>query len=92
MSHKDENGERDFEGNPITLEDLNNFAQKANLDTSKCVILLHGVCGNGDVELDYFDRMFVQKGVDVINKDDEFEEVEQAISLEQLWIPDMFGN
>ena len=76
----------------VTLQDLNDFAAKANLDPAKCVILLHAVCANGDVELDYFDKMYCQNGVEVLNKDDEFETVEQAISLEQLWIPDMFGN
>lgn len=76
----------------ITLQDLNDFAKKANLDPAKCVLLLHAVCANGDVELDYFDAMFTQTDVEVLNKDDEFEPVEQALSLHQLWIPDMFGN
>lgn len=76
----------------LTLKDLNDFAEKSNLDPAKCVILLHTTCSNGDVDLDYFDRLYCQKGVDVLNKDDEFEKVEQAISLQQLWIPDMFGN
>ncbi len=76
----------------ITLADLNKFAEKANLDPAKCVILLHAECANGDVELDYLDRIVAQKEVEVLNKDDEFEVVEQAISLQQLWIPDMFGN
>jgi hypothetical protein len=76
----------------LTLKDLNDLAKKANLDPAKCVILLHGECANGDVELDFVDRMYPQKSVKVLNKDDEFEVVEQAISVQQLWIPDMFGN
>lgn len=76
----------------LTLQHLIDFAQKHKLDPKKCTILLHQVCANGDVELDYFDKCYKQENVEVLNKDDEFEGVEFAISLEQLWIPDMFGN
>lgn len=76
----------------ITLKDLNDLAKKNKLDPSKCFILLHQVNGDDSVELDYFDKTFVQKNVEVLNKDDEFETVEQGISIQQLWIPDMFGN
>lgn len=49
-----------------------------------------GVCSDGGVDLDYFDKLYCQNGAEVLNKDDEFETVEQAISLEQLWIPGIF--
>ena len=72
----------------ITLQDLIDFAKKNKIDPTKCAILLHAVCGNGDIELDYFDKIYKQKNVRVLNKDDEHEEVKTGISLEQLWIPD----
>jgi hypothetical protein len=76
----------------ITLQDLIDFAKKRKLDPKKCSILLHEVCGNGDIELNYFDKFYEQHKVETLNKDDKWETVETAISLQQLWIPDMFGN
>jgi hypothetical protein len=68
------------------------MAKKEKLDPAKCLILLHRINADDSVELDYFDKTFIQKNVEVLNKDDDFETVKQAISLHQLWIPDMFGN
>ena len=75
----------------ITLQNLIDFAQKNNIDPNKCTILLRGVCGNGDIEYDYFDKFFKEDNVEALNSNDEFEKVETAISLEQLWIPDFMG-
>jgi hypothetical protein len=70
----------------LALQDLIDFAKEQKIDPKKCKILLHQVCGNDDIELDYFDKIFKQENVRVLNADDEFENVESAISLEQLWI------
>lgn len=76
----------------LTLQQLIDFAKKANLEPANCVLLLHSECMSGDIELDYFDRIYLHSKASVLNKDDKHEEVEYAIGVEQLWIPDIFGN
>lgn len=76
----------------VTLQDLIDFAKKNDLDPEKCFILKREVCANDDVMNDYFDEMHVERNIEVLNENDEFEKVEQGISILQLWIPDMFGN
>ena len=68
----------------ITLKELNEFAAKKKLDPSKCVILLHGECSNGDIELDYFQKLYCYNKVEVLNKDDGWDNVATAIGLEKL--------